>query len=469
MDDDDLTAPGNFLAGSADVITVAPVAGEPSLPQLWKDCVEALENQYEEEEISTWIRPLQAASLNGSFLLYAPNSFIQKKVEKKFLPSIKHYVSKSIGDCSVYIRVGSLEAAGTAVKGTPAPAGRRGPAIDPGLDLQYRFSNFVCGTSYQVSHSAARQVAEKPGRGAYNPLLIYGSSGLGKTHLLQAIGNEIRQNMPQKKLLYIHSDTYIRNWISALRANKIDEFKAIHRSFDVLLIDDIYFFADKMKLQEDLFHTINAMLHGDGQLVMTSDRYPKNIDGISDRLKTRMNWGLAVCIDPPDLETRVAILQQKAEERKLKLTEEVAFYIARKINSNVRELEGALSRLSIHQEVHGKTISVDMAQACLSDLISSNNRRLSIDQVLNVVCQHYGLNRDQIASKTRTRHIARARQMAMALLKELTSHSLPHIGRFIGNRDHSTVLHACRKIKELRREFPEIEGDYTHIKRRLLD
>ena len=237
----------------------------------------------------------------------------------------------------------------------------------------------------------------------------------------------------------------------------------------MLLIDDIYFFAEKMKLQEDLFHTINTMLHGEGQLVMTSDRYPKNIDGISNRLKTRMNWGLAVCVEPPDFETRVAILQQKAEERGLRLTEEVAFYVARKVNSNVRELEGALSRLSIHQEVHGENISVERAHSCLSDIISSNNRRLSIDQVLNTVGQHYGLSREQLVSKSRVRHLARARQMAMFLSKELTSHSLPHIGRSIGNRDHSTVLHACRKIKELRNEFPEIEGDYIHLKRRLLD
>ena len=465
--DDDITAANNFLTGSTDVIVAGLDENKPSLPELWKNCVESLEDQYQEEEISTWIRPLQVASLNGDFLLYAPNSFIQNQVEKRFLPSIRQRVKKWIGDCAVQIRVGNAET--KAAQTAPAQAGKGIPAIASGLDPRYRFSNFVCGTSYQVSHSAARQVAEKPGRGAYNPLLIYGSSGLGKTHLLQAIGNEIRQNTPHKKLLYIHSDTYIRNWITALRANKIDEFKAIHRSFDVLLIDDIYFFAEKMKLQEDLFHTINAMLHGEGQLVMTSDRYPKNIDGISDRLKTRMNWGLAVCIDPPDLETRVAILQQKAEERELSLTEEVAFYVAKKINSNVRELEGALSRLSIHQEVHGKAISVDMAHTCLSDLISSNNRRLSIDQVLNAVCQHYGLSREQIASKARTRHLARARQMAMALLKELTPHSLPHIGRSIGNRDHSTVLHACRKIKELRNEFSEIEGDYTHLKRRLLD
>ena len=465
----ELTVSGNFLTGSTNVVATDPVKEKSLLPELWKNCIEFLEGQYEEMEISTWIRPLQAASLNGGLLLYAPNSFIQNQVKERFLHLIRQYVGKHIGDCSVEVRVGSAEPARTQVHGRPARVDPRLPPTATGLDSQYRFSNFVCGTSYQVSHSAARQVAETPGKGTYNPLLIYGPSGLGKTHLLQAIGNEIRQDLPEKKLLYIHSDTYIHNWISALRANKLDEFKAVHRSFDVLLIDDIYFFAEKMKLQEDLFHTINAMLHGGGQLVMTSDRYPRDIDGISDRLKSRMNWGLAVCIEPPDLETRVAILQQKAEERRLNLTEEVAFYVAKKIHSNVRELEGALNRLGIHQQVHDQTISVDMAQTCLGDIISANNRRLSVDQVLNAVCQHYGFNRDQVVSKARPRHLARARQMAMALLKELTPHSLPYIGRSIGNRDHSTVLHACRKIKELRGAFPEIERDYLHLKRRLLD
>ena len=358
--------------------------------------------------------------------------------------------------------------------GTNTPAGR-GPAVVPipeamkhksNINPTYQFDNFVEGKSNQLARAAATQVANNPG-GSYNPLFIYGGTGLGKTHLLHAVGNGIIANRPGAKIVYMHSERFVQDMVKALQNNAIEDFKRFYRSVDALLIDDIQFFANKERSQEEFFHTFNALLEGNQQIILTSDRYPKEIDGVEDRLKSRFGWGLTIAIEPPELETRVAILMRKAAENKIHLPDEVAFFIAKRLRSNVRELEGALNRVIANANFTGRPITIDFVREALRDLLALQEKLVTVDNIQKTVADYYKINVADILSKRRSRSVARPRQVAMALAKELTNHSLPELGNAFGGRDHTTVLHACRKIEQLREESHDIKEDYKNLIRTL--
>lgn len=332
------------------------------------------------------------------------------------------------------------------------------------LNPSFDFENFVEGKSNQLAHAAAMQVADNPGD-AYNPLFIYGGVGLGKTHLMHAVGNKILKNKPNAKVLYLHSERFVADMVKALQTNKIAEFKRFYRGLDALLIDDIQFFAGKDRSQEEFFHTFNALLEGHQQIILTSDRYPKEIDGVEERLKSRFGWGLTVAVEPPELETRVAILMTKAQQSNVELPYEVAFFIGKRIRSNVRELEGALRRVIANAHFTGKPITIEFAQEALRDLLALQDKLVSIENIIKTVSEYYKIKVADIMSKRRSRSVARPRQMAMALAKELTSHSLPEIGEAFGGRDHTTVIHACRKIIELVQTMKDVEEDYKNLMR----
>jgi chromosomal replication initiator protein len=334
------------------------------------------------------------------------------------------------------------------------------------LNPNFTFEAFVEGKSNQLAHAAAKQVAQNTG-GSYNPLFIYGGVGLGKTHLMHAVGNAIVQYKPDAKVVYLHSERFVADMVKALQLNAINEFKRYYRSVDALLIDDIQFFAGKERSQEEFFHTFNALLEGRQQIILTCDRYPKDIDGLEERLKSRFGWGLTVAVEPPELETRVAILMKKADQEGIDLPHEAAFFVAQKIRSNVRELEGALKRVIANAEFTGAAITLPFIKESLKDLLASHEKQVSIDNIQRVVADYYKLKVSDLLSKRRTRSIARPRQLAMALSKELTNHSLPEIGDAFGGRDHTTVLHACRKIRELTESNPEIREDYNSLFRSL--
>jgi chromosomal replication initiator protein len=334
------------------------------------------------------------------------------------------------------------------------------------INETYNFVNFVEGKSNQLALAAAHQVAENPG-GAYNPLFLYGGTGLGKTHLLHAVGNGIRARKPNAKVIYMQSERFVQDMVKALQNNAIQEFQRYYRSVDALLIDDIQFFAKKERSQEEFFHTFNALLEGNQQIILTSDRYPKEIDGVEDRLKSRFGWGLTIAIEPPELETRVAILMRKAEENKIHLPHEVAFFIAKRLRSNVRELEGALNRVIANARFTGKPINIDFVREALRDMLALQEKLVTIDNIQKTVAEYYKIKVADLLSKRRSRSVARPRQLAMALAKELTNHSLPEIGDAFGGRDHTTVLHACRKIAELREESNDIKEDYSNLIRTL--
>ncbi|MEE4245872.1 MAG: chromosomal replication initiator protein DnaA, partial [Kangiellaceae bacterium] len=332
------------------------------------------------------------------------------------------------------------------------------------LNPQFTFENFVEGKSNQLASAAAKQVAENPGK-AYNPLFIYGATGLGKTHLMHAVGNIILRNKPKGKVIYLRSERFVADMVKALQTNTIDKFKRFYRSVDALLIDDSQFFANKERSQEEFFHTFNELLEGDQQIILTSDRYPKEIVGVEDRLKSRFGWGLTVAVEPPELETRVAILISKAKASGLKLDTEVAFFIAKRIRSNVRDLEGALKRVMANAQFTGKPITIDFVKETLRDLIAAQDKQISIDNIQKIVAEYYKIKVADLLSKRRSRSVARPRQMAMSLAKELTNKSLPEIGDAFGGKDHTTVLHACRKIKELKEENLDISEDFSNLLR----
>ncbi|GAC12685.1 chromosomal replication initiator protein [Aliiglaciecola lipolytica E3] len=334
------------------------------------------------------------------------------------------------------------------------------------INVTYKFDNFVEGKSNQLARAAATQVANNPG-GAYNPLFIYGGTGLGKTHLLHAVGNGIIEKKKNATVVYMHSERFVQDMVKALQNNAIEAFKRYYRSVDALLIDDIQFFANKERSQEEFFHTFNALLEGNQQIILTSDRYPKEIDGVEDRLKSRFGWGLTIAIEPPELETRVAILNRKALENKINLPDEVAFFIAKRLRSNVRELEGALNRVIANANFTGRAITIDFVREALRDLLALQEKLVTIDNIQKTVAEYYKIKIADILSKRRSRSVARPRQVAMALAKELTNHSLPEIGDAFGGRDHTTVLHACRKIVQLRDESHDIKEDYQNLIRTL--
>ncbi|GHB71641.1 chromosomal replication initiator protein DnaA [Psychrosphaera saromensis] len=332
------------------------------------------------------------------------------------------------------------------------------------INESYTFDSFVEGNSNQLARAAAMQVADNPGN-AYNPLFLYGGTGLGKTHLLHAVGNGIMDNKKDAKVVYMHSERFVQDMVKALQNNAIEEFKRYYRGLDALLIDDIQFFAKKDRSQEEFFHTFNALLEGNKQIILTSDRYPKEIDGVEDRLKSRFGWGLNVPIEPPELETRVAILMKKAHQSKVKIPEEVAFFIAKRLRSNVRELEGALNRVIANANFTGRPITIDFVKDALRDLLALQDKLVTIDNIQKTVAEYFKIRVADILSKRRSRSVARPRQIAMSLAKELTNHSLPEIGDAFGGRDHTTVLHACRKIKELKEESHEIKEDVQNLNR----
>ena len=497
---------------------------------LWQQCVEQLEQELPSQQFNSWIRPLSPSESDAGLLLSAPNRFVMDWVQQKYLNRIQSLINGYAGEAiSVEVATQSrtprkpVRAAiemdavpfgsddselkaneGNEVtarrinlsekptrnladhdsNGTEAPAlavygsvvadsgdnGKGKNIADPQhqtyLSPNYTFETFVEGKSNQLALAAAQQVAENAG-GAYNPLFIYGGVGLGKTHLMQAVGHNILKKNPNARVMYLPSETFVQDMVKALQRNAIAEFKRFYRSLDALLIDDIQFFAGKDRSQEEFFHTFNALLEGDQQVILTCDRFPKEIDGVEDRLKSRFSWGLTVAVEPPELETRVAILMKKAEESGMDIPQDAAFFIAQLVRSNVRELEGALKRVVANAHFTGSRITTQFVKESLRDLLDLQKKQVSIENIQRTVAEYYKIKVSDLYSKRRSRSVARPRQLAMALAKELTNHSLPEIGDSFGGRDHTTVLHACKKIKELRDSSLDIGEDYDSLLRTL--
>ncbi|UGA54814.1 chromosomal replication initiator protein DnaA [Vibrio sp. DW001] len=462
---------------------------------LWLQCLQQLQDELSATEFSMWLRPLEAELNENTLTLFAPNRFVLDWVRDRYLNNINRLLKEFCGSDIPNLR---FEVGSKRISVSPPPISRKSKADvaaessapaqlqarrpvhktwDDESELveinhrsnvnpKHNFNNFVEGKSNQLGLAAARQVAGNPGA-AYNPLFLYGGTGLGKTHLLHAVGNAIVDNKPNAKVVYMHSERFVQDMVKALQNNAIEEFKRYYRSVDALLIDDIQFFANKERSQEEFFHTFNALLEGNQQIILTSDRYPKEINGVEDRLKSRFGWGLTVAIEPPELETRVAILMKKAEDHQIHLADEVAFFIAKRLRSNVRELEGALNRVIANANFTGRPITIDFVREALRDLLALQEKLVTIDNIQKTVAEYYKIKMADLLSKRRSRSVARPRQLAMALAKELTNHSLPEIGDAFGGRDHTTVLHACRKIQQLREESHDIKEDYSNLIRTL--
>ncbi|MFY8300861.1 chromosomal replication initiator protein DnaA [Pseudoalteromonas sp. SS15] len=459
---------------------------------VWQSCLYVLQDELPSQQFSMWVRPLQAESTDDTLTIYAPNRFVLDWVREKYLNRINELLVEICGDEAPELRfdVGTPAAAQVniaaeqtnnvspqatsseqaKVTAQPVTEQKVEPAPKSGyksnIKENYTFDNFVEGKSNQLAKAAATQVADNPGN-AFNPVFIYGGTGLGKTHLLHAVGNGIMEKKKDAKIVYMHSERFVQDMVKALQNNAIEEFKRYYRSVDALMIDDIQFFANKERSQEEFFHTFNALLEGNQQIILTSDRYPKEIEGVEDRLKSRFGWGLTIAIEPPELETRVAILMKKAQQSNINLPHEVAFFIAKKLRSNVRELEGALNRVIANANFTGRPISIDFVKEALRDLLALQDKLVTIDNIQRTVAEYYRIRVSDLLSKRRSRSVARPRQVAMALSKELTNHSLPEIGDAFGGRDHTTVLHACRKVKSLRDESHEVKEDYQNLIRTL--
>ncbi len=439
---------------------------------LWTRCIGALEAELPEQQFNTWVRPLQAVEGAGALRLLAPNRFVVDWINQNLLPRIGELLrDESTGDVPIItVEVGSRSAPmRSAVSPASAPVRARraeGLVVGTRLNPDSNFSSFVEGKSNQLAKAASLQVAENPGR-AYNPLFLYGGVGLGKTHLMHAIAHHIKERDDEARIAYVHSERFVSDMVRALQHNAINEFKTAYRSLDALLIDDIQFFAGKERSQEEFFHTFNELLEGQHQVILTCDRYPKEVDGLEERLKSRFGWGLTVAIEPPELETCVAILMTKAQMANTVLPEEVAFFIAKRIRSNVRELEGALRRVIANSRFTGHPITVEFTKEALKDLLSLQAKLVTIENIQKTVADYYKVRMADLLSKRRSRSVARPRQVAMALAKELTSHSLPEIGDAFGGRDHTTVLHACKRIKELRDSEQRMSEDYSNLLRTL--
>ncbi|MEM7540137.1 MAG: chromosomal replication initiator protein DnaA [Pseudomonadota bacterium] len=439
---------------------------------VWRVCLEQLERELPPQQYNTWIRPLQVVENGSSIELLAPNRFVLDWVRDKYGGRIEELASaaSSPQNVKVGLSVGSQqETAPSPPAGVERAKTARQPtksryAAQHGLKADFTFNSFVAGKSNQLARAASLQVAENTGK-AYNPLFICGGVGLGKTHLMHAVGNTILADNPEAKVVYLHSERFVADMVRALQHNAINEFKRFYRSVNALLIDDIQFFAGKERSQEEFFHTFNALLEGQQQIVLTCDRYPKEVSGVEERLKSRFGWGLTVAIEPPELETRVAILKSKAQSAQIALPDEAAFFIAKRFRSNVRELEGALHRVVANSHFTGRAITIEFAKEALRDLLALQDRLISIDNIQKTVAEYYQIRVADLLSKRRSRSIARPRQVAMALSKELTNHSLPEIGDAFGGRDHTTVIHACRKIAELKASDTKIDEDYTNLER----
>lgn len=479
--------------------------------ELWQQCVELLRDELPAQQFNTWIRPLQVEAEGDELRVYAPNRFVLDWVNEKYLGRLLELLNeRSEGMApALSLLIGSKRSsaartAPTAPAAAPAPVpappaaavtpsepsrdsfdSMAGAASQPApvraerevqvegglkhtsyLNRTFTFDNFVEGKSNQLARAAAWQVADNPKHG-YNPLFLYGGVGLGKTHLMHAVGNHLLQKNPNAKVVYLHSERFVADMVKALQLNAINEFKRFYRSVDALLIDDIQFFAKKERSQEEFFHTFNALLEGGQQVILTSDRYPKEIEGLEERLKSRFGWGLTVAVEPPELETRVAILMKKADQARVELPHDAAFFIAQRIRSNVRELEGALKRVIAHSHFMGRDITIELIRESLKDLLALQDKLVSIDNIQRTVAEYYKIKISDLLSKRRSRSVARPRQVAMALSKELTNHSLPEIGDAFGGRDHTTVLHACRKIAELKESDADIREDYKNLLRTL--
>ena len=483
---------------------------------LWQQCLDYLQDELNSQQFNTWIRPLQAEEGDTNELrLLAPNRFVRDWVSDKYAKRISELMRELAPSKppKVSLTVGSRRTAAPAPQprdlGNPvsaAPAQPTSPAVhtpprgdiadereidqlreesashrrgnerqvqvegslkhNSGLNPNFTFDTFVEGKSNQLARAASRQVSENPG-GAYNPLFLYGGVGLGKTHLMHAVGNALAGRRENARVVYLHSERFVADMVKALQLNAINDFKRFYRSVDALLIDDIQFFAGKERSQEEFFHTFNALLEGGQQMILTSDRYPKEISGVEERLKSRFGWGLTVAIEPPELETRVAILMKKADQAKVDLPHDAAFFIAQKIRSNVRELEGALKKVIADSHFMGKTITQEFIRESLKDLLALQDKQVGVDNIQRTVAEYYKIKVADLLSKRRSRSVARPRQVAMALAKELTNHSLPEIGDAFGGRDHTTVLHACKKIVELQETDPGIREDYQNFMRLL--
>jgi len=449
---------------------------EYTLMDAWPRCLERLEAEFPPEDVHTWLKPLQADERADSVVLYAPNAFIVEQVRERYLARIRELLNYYVGNGEVALAVGSrpkpIEPVAPATPLAAAVAQAVAPQAAPvpfagNLDTHYTFDNFVEGRSNQLGRAAALQAAQKPGDRAHNPLLLYGSTGLGKTHLMFAAGNAMRQANPNAKVMYLRSEQFFSAMIRALQDKAMDQFKRQFQQIDALLIDDIQFFAGKDRTQEEFFHTFNALFDGRQQIILTCDRYPREVEGLEPRLKSRLAWGLSVAIDPPDFETRAAIVLAKARERGAEIPDDVAFLIAKKMRSNVRDLEGALNTLTARANFTGRTITVEFAQETLRDLLRAQQQAIGIPNIQKTVADYYGLQMKDLLSKRRTRSLARPRQVAMALAKELTEHSLPEIGDAFAGRDHTTVLHACRQIRTLMETDGKLREDWDKLIRKL--
>jgi len=476
---------------------------------LWNRCLRQLEAEVPEQLFNVWVRPLQAVEEDGRLRLLAPNRFVVDWVRQNLLERIAELVRSAVsgagatrtGDVELALEVGTRPApfatsasvtAAPAAAQRPAPAARALPGqvtngaatghpsagssargarlealvVGGRVNPDFTFDTFVEGKSNQLAKAASRQVADNPGR-AYNPLFLYGGVGLGKTHLMQAVANAIRARKPQARVAYVHSERFVGDMVWALQHNTISDFKQAYRTLDALLIDDIQFFAGKERSQEEFFHTFNALLEGQQQVILSCDRYPKEVAGLEERLKSRFGWGLTVSIDPPELETCVAILMSKAQSAQIDLPEEVAFFIAKRIRSNVRELEGALRRVAANAQFTGRPITIEFAKEALRDLLALQEKLVTVENIQKTVAEYYKIRVADLLSKRRSRSIARPRQVAMALAKELTNHSLPEIGDAFGGRDHTTVMHACKRIRDLREAERRMAEDVSNLLRSL--
>ena len=430
------------------------MSNKVSTINIFNKSVQQLEQNINTSEFNSWVKPLSFDLKENNFNIYAPNTFIEDFFREKYLPSIITFLENNIGRNKFILNLSGAEDKSEDKKIT-------------GLNTSYTFESFVEGKTNQVALAAAKQVAEHAERTEYNPLFVYGGVGLGKTHLMHAVGNKLLEDRPNAKICYVHSEKFVSDMVKALQLGAINEFKKFYRNLNALLIDDIQFFAGKEGSQEELFHTFNSLIEGGNLMIFSCDRYPKEIEGLEERLKSRFGWGLSVVIDPPGLETRAAILLQKAEQMNLALPSECAFFIAQQVKSNVRELEGALKRVAANAKFAKSDIDITLVKDSLRDILAIQAKMVTIPNIQRVVADYYNIKTSELLSKRRNRSITRPRQIAMALSKELTNHSLPEIGDAFGGRDHTTVIHACEKTKELTQENLEIEEDYKKLRRNL--
>ena len=435
---------------------------------IWQQCLGQLQSETNGDQFETYLRPLQVDFSKGRLTLLAPNIYVEEKVRSTYLTRISEYFAALNEGGDVLLSVGGMREV-QPLRADPKQGLKHGEnlvRVAHNLNREFTFEAFVEGKSNELAKAAASQVADNAGK-SYNPLLMYGGVGLGKTHLMQAVGNEILRRKPDARVMYLHSQRFVQDMVKALQTGTMQDFMQFYRSVDALLIDDIQFFAKKLRSQEEFFHLFNSLLEKGQQMILTSDKYPREIDGLEDRLKSRFVWGLTVEVEAPELETRVAILMKKAEAERVPLDQEVAFFIAERIRSNVRELEGALRRVIANARFTGSRISIDQVKRALRDLFAIQDRQISIDNIQKTTAEYYNIKISDLLSKRRSRTIARPRQLAMAIAKELTNHSLPEIGDAFGGRDHTTVLHACRKIAELRATSADISEDYRNLSRLL--